>query len=146
MKGVVLLGLAVVALIGGGAEYALSRIAPPERVEDWRGGVLWFAALVNLAACWLAFVPFAVAKARFANHLFEAALAAMPIRLLLVGGVSLWGLWEGPWPRGPLVTWMVAFYLALLAAETGWTVRQIQEADRQNRTGVPAARDENGKR
>ena len=145
MKGVVLLGLAVIVLIGGGAECVLGRAAPPGRMEDWRGGVLWFAALVNLATCWLAFVPFAVAKARFADHLFEAALAAMPIRLMLAGGASLWGLWQGPWPRGPLVTWMVVFYLALLAVETGWMIRQVHEADRRKQTGGPAARDQNGK-
>jgi hypothetical protein len=150
MKGLALFSLALVVVIGGAAECALGRFTVHEGAargaEGWTGGVLWFAALVNLAACWLAFIPFAVARARSKDLMFEMALAAMPVRLFLAVGALLWGLWHGPWSAGPLMLWMVAFYLALLAVETGWMVRLMHAKSEQSAADGSTAEDESCKR
>ncbi len=148
MKAFAFFSLAVVVLIGGAAECALGRRAAPveAEAESWTGGVLWFAALVNLAACWLAFIPFGVARVRSSGLMFEMALAAVPIRLLLACGALLWGIWHGPWPAMPLMLWMVIFYLALLAVETGWMIRLMHAENEQRAADRPTVRDGSCKR
>ncbi|HSW45577.1 MAG TPA: hypothetical protein VLM89_08400 [Phycisphaerae bacterium] len=90
------------------------------------GAVIVFAAGVNVAACWLAFWPVSKALCRGFEKVIGAILIATLTRMALVGGAAaMAGAW-GPWPGKALATWVVVFYLCLLAVETWWAARLIR--------------------
>lgn len=115
-----LTSLVVVVLLGVTGVLVTARWAP-----EWGGQVVVFAAGVNLAACWAAFVPMILVRRKRADHLAQAALGATAVRLLVVAAAMLVAMLRGPWWTMALAAWMVIFYLALLAVETGWTVRLL---------------------
>jgi len=136
MKGLVVLSLAVVIAVGGIGRRVVAAWVSEESVAAWTGGVVVFAGLVNLLACWASFVPFAVLRAMKAtNLLLEAGLLAMGIRLSLVIGVMLVATFEPPWPITILGSWISVFYVTLLAVETGWVVRLSRRGGAQNGSG-----------
>jgi len=96
----------------------------PERV----GGVILFSAGINLAACWVSFVPIMIVRRKCRSYLPQAALGAMTIRLLVVAGTMLTAMTVGDWPTMALSVWMTVFYLALLVVETTVTVRLLNSA------------------
>ena len=113
--------LLVVGAIGGLGAAAVGRWAP-----GWGGSVVVYTAAVNLAACWLAFLPVAAVMNRKRDLLPRAVLAATMMRLALVGIAAMAALASGWWNKKVLAVWLVAFYLALLAVETGWAVRLLR--------------------
>lgn len=84
----------------------------------WSLGVLMFGAGINLGACWFSFIPIALVFRMNRDYLPQAALAGVTIRLMVAGPATLVAIRLGPWEMLPLGTWMVVFYVSLLAVET----------------------------
>ncbi len=82
-----------------------------------------YCGAVNLLACWVAFMPAAVAQRRFPAYLLQAALAATVIRMLPAVVATLVALVRGWYPGMLLSLWMVVLYLCLLVVETAVVVR-----------------------
>ncbi len=120
MKGLVILSLVVVGLVGG-----IGSAIASWRFPGWGGKVIVVAAGVNLLACWLAFLPLAAALRWARRALPQAVVSATAIRLVLVSLVGWAVCVFGYWRAEVLVIWLVVFYLSLLSVETVWAVRLV---------------------
>jgi len=108
----------VVVLVGGiGWQVARSWL------PAWGPNVVWVAAGLNLAACWLSFIPIAAVHHRKPDYLPQAALAAMAIRFLTAAFGLLALMTFGPWDTFALSIWTGVSYLSLLVVETVATIR-----------------------
>jgi hypothetical protein len=119
LKGLVLISLLVAVLVGSIGAGATGRWLP-----GWGGSVIAVAGAANLAACWLAFVPIARAV-QSQERLPRAIIVSTVVRLVLVGLAALGAGVYGPWAAKVVAIWFIAFYLVLLAVETGWAVRLV---------------------
>ena len=115
-----LLSLLVVGLVGG-----VGSLLAGSRAAEWGGAVLYFSAGLNLAGCWLGYVPIEIARRVQADWLPQAALGATVIRLLIVASGTLLAITQEWWPLRPLSVWMIVFYLSLLAVETVVVVKLL---------------------
>jgi hypothetical protein len=97
------------------------------RWPAWTGGVVYFAAGVNLAACWLSFLPVSIVRRKRPSYVPQAALGATVIRLLAVASGTFAAIRYAWWPGWPVAVWVTAFYLSLLAVETVILVRLMHE-------------------
>ena len=111
----------VVVLLIGAIGWALAA----RWSAEWTGSVLVFGAGLNLAACWMSFVPIVLVQRTHREYIPQAALGATVIRLLTVAAGTLAALSFGWWPMWPLSIWIVLFYLVLLIVETAVIVRLV---------------------
>lgn len=119
MNGLVSISLLVAVLVGGIGAGVTDRWLP-----GWGGPVIALAGAANLAACWLAFVPIARAV-KSQERLPRAIIVSTAVRLVMVGVAAVGAGLYGPWAGKVVAIWFIAFYLALLAVETGWAVRLV---------------------
>jgi hypothetical protein len=103
------------------------------RIPAWGGSVIVVAAAINLAACWLAFIPIAAAMRWSKEMLPQAVMGATTIRLMLATLAGWITCAFGPWRADVLVIWLVVFYLALLMIETIWAVRLVNRKPETSR-------------
>jgi len=120
-----LIGLVLVSIVAVVATSLVGTAIAQRWLPGCSGAVVAYAAGVNLAACWIAFVPLVMAHRRQARHLPWAVLGTIVIRLVLVGVGAVGAAAAGFWPNKVLAAWLVVFYLVLLAVETGWAVRFV---------------------
>jgi hypothetical protein len=74
----------------------------------------------------MAFVPVVMALKRRRERLPQAILAAMMVRLSLVGAAAMVTVGLGPWGIEPVALWFVVFYCCLLTVETAWVVQLLK--------------------
>lgn len=120
MKGLIALSLLVVMVVGG-----VGAVVTAWWIPAWGGSVIAVAAGINLAACWLAFIPIAVVMRRTRAWLPQAVMGATAIRLLFASAAGWVACALGPWATNALVIWLLVFYLAMLAIETVCAVRLV---------------------
>jgi len=85
-------------------------------------GVVAYSGGMNLIAGWLSFVPVVVVRRLRKDYLPQAVLAATTVRLFVVALATFVAMsmdWYAMWA---LSVWMIAFYLAILAVETGFAI------------------------
>jgi hypothetical protein len=119
LKGLVSISLLVAVLVGGIGAGVTERWLP-----GWGGLVIVAAGAANVGACWLAFVPVARA-AKSPQRLPRAIVVSTVMRVGLVSLAALGVGVYGPWAAKVVAVWFIAYYLALLAVETGWAVRLV---------------------
>lgn len=117
-----LLSLLVVVVVAGAGWWITA-----SRWPAWAGGVVYFAAGMNLAACWLSFLPVVVVRRRRPSYVPQAALGATVIRVLAVASGTFAAIRCGWWPCWPVAVWVVIFYVSLLVVETVAVVRLARE-------------------
>lgn len=123
---VVLLAIAGL-LMAAGYNFAANRWGPAGSASMWVAG-----AICLLAALLAALAPALVGRL-WPGYMPQAVLAGTAIRLLTTMGLGLAYQALGQVHRDSFLAWLLALYLALLAAETAFGVALVR------RTGTSAA-------